>query len=216
MVVDSFSAFHGGDQTTPASMSFHASLSRDWRTWERRVIVVHHDGKAETAKDYRGSSDFKAAIDQGYHVANFGGDGHWTNWLCGRSNPASARAQRSAMNMPAAGSCGATRRAKQTVSDQLTVLLRLNPGITARRFDEVVKKRGIGRDRARAFLAMASYLVRFAAKPGAKTRGTIILRMTRAGLSVGSPLIGVCTPAQHLKRLTCGACGKHPAHSHTS
>jgi hypothetical protein len=36
------------------------------------VIVIHHDGKAESARDYRGGSDFKAAIDFGFHVTNCG------------------------------------------------------------------------------------------------------------------------------------------------
>ena len=39
------------------------------------VAVVHHDGKADSARDYRGSSDFKAAIDGGFHVTNFGENG---------------------------------------------------------------------------------------------------------------------------------------------
>jgi hypothetical protein len=43
--------------------------------------------------------------------------------------------------------------ARQTISEELTSLLRLNPGVTARRFDELVKERGVGRDRARAFLS---------------------------------------------------------------
>jgi hypothetical protein len=42
--------------------------------------------------------------------------------------------------------------ARQTVAEQLTVILRLNPGITARKFDELVNDRGLGRNRGRTFL----------------------------------------------------------------
>jgi len=34
------------------------------------VIVVHHAGKADSAKQYRGSSDIKASVDCAYHLAS--------------------------------------------------------------------------------------------------------------------------------------------------
>ena len=42
--------------------------------------------------------------------------------------------------------------ARQAASDELTTLLRQNPGVSARRFDELVAKAGLGRNRARTFL----------------------------------------------------------------
>jgi hypothetical protein len=39
------------------------------------VIVLHHSGKGESARDYRGSSDIKAAIDVGYLLTNMGDGG---------------------------------------------------------------------------------------------------------------------------------------------
>ena len=36
------------------------------------VIFLHHPGKADTARQYRGSSDLKGAIDTGFTLANTG------------------------------------------------------------------------------------------------------------------------------------------------
>ena len=38
------------------------------------VIVLHHTGKAETSKQYRGSSDIKAAVDTAYLLEKVPGE----------------------------------------------------------------------------------------------------------------------------------------------
>jgi hypothetical protein len=38
-------------------------------------LILHHDGKSESARDYRGSSDFAPAIDIGFRVSNYGETG---------------------------------------------------------------------------------------------------------------------------------------------
>ena len=57
---------------------------------------------------------------------------------------------------------------REKVSDQLTSLLRLNPGVTARKFDDLVNDRGLGRQRSRTFLGdgLLSGSIRF--EPGPK------------------------------------------------
>ena len=118
------------------------------------MIVIHHDGKAETARDYRGSSDFKAAVDVAFHVSNFGADGLLDKLILRPfKNRFGFTGELSYQYAGGRFIRGDAQEAKQTVSEQLTALLRLNPGITARKLDDLVKARGIGRDRARAFLA---------------------------------------------------------------
>ena len=154
VIVDSLAAFHGGDQNSAGEMRTFMHRCRRLADLGGTVVVVHHDGKAETAKDYRGSSDFKAAIDCGFHVANFGVDGELGTLVL---RPFKMRI----------GSCGEisysyaggqflrgdASEVTETAAEQLMDLLRLNPGVTARKFDELANGRGLGRNRARAFLA---------------------------------------------------------------
>ena len=46
-----------------------------------------------------------------------------------------------------------THAPEGTVADQLTALLRLNPGVTTKRFEDLAFKKNLGRNRARDFLS---------------------------------------------------------------
>ena len=68
IVVDSLVAFHGGsEQDATETRNFMQPLRRLAATGAT-VIVLHHTGKGETTKDYRGSSDIKAAVDAAFVV----------------------------------------------------------------------------------------------------------------------------------------------------
>jgi hypothetical protein len=118
------------------------------------VVVLHHDGKSETAKDFRGSSDFKASLDQAFHVTNVSSDM--------RLDRVKLRAFKSRY-----GFCGEviyryadglfTRDERahapaMAVGEQLTELLRQHPGISGTNFEALATRRGIARQRARDFL----------------------------------------------------------------
>jgi hypothetical protein len=154
VIVDSLAAFHGGDQNDAGETRAFMHRCRRLADLGATVILIHHDGKAETARDYRGSSDFKAAIDVGFHVSNFGADGLLDKLVLrpfkNRFGNAGELSYRYAGGRFIRGDIC---EARQTVSEQLTALLRVNPGVTARKFDDLVKARGISRDRARAFLS---------------------------------------------------------------
>jgi KaiC/GvpD/RAD55 family RecA-like ATPase len=167
IVVDSLSGFYSGDQNDAAEMCSFMNRCRHLANMGATVMVIHHSGKADTSKDYRGSSDFKAAIDCGFHVSNYGDAGQLGTLVL---RPFKMRV----------GSCGEisysyaggriirgnAAEVKQTVTEQLTALLRLNPGVTARRFDDLVNNKGLGRNRARSFLGdgLLSGSIRF--EPG--------------------------------------------------
>jgi hypothetical protein len=164
VVVDSFSAFGPNDQNDAAQTRAFMHRCRRLADLGATVIVIHHDGKAETARDYRGSSDFKASVDVAFHVSNFGPDGHLDRLVL--------RVYKSRFGLSgelvyhyAGGKFtkGDTGEAQQTVSEQLTALLRLNPGATAKRFEDLAHERQLGRNRARAFLGegIRSKAVRF-------------------------------------------------------
>jgi AAA domain len=67
-IFDSLIEFHPGSEQssteTRAFMRFFRALANLGAT----VIILHHSGKAETAKIYRGSSDIKAAVDTAYQL----------------------------------------------------------------------------------------------------------------------------------------------------
>src|ERR1035437_8059022 len=136
VIVDSFSAFHGGDQNDAGETRAFMNRCRRVADLGACVIVIHHDGKAETSKDYRGSSDFKAAVDQAYHVASFGSDGRLDKLVLRPYKSRIGAAAEITYNY-ADGQFlrGDAAEARQTVGEQLTVLLRMNPGITGRRLD---------------------------------------------------------------------------------
>ena len=70
IVFDSLIEFHPGSEQssteTRAFMRFFRALANLGAT----VAVLHHTGKAETSKFYRGSSDIKAAVDTAYLLSS--------------------------------------------------------------------------------------------------------------------------------------------------
>ena len=72
VIFDSLIEFHPGSEQssteTRAFMKFFRRLANLGAT----VIVLHHAGKAETSKTYRGSSDIKAAVDTAYLLQSVG------------------------------------------------------------------------------------------------------------------------------------------------
>jgi hypothetical protein len=153
VVVDSFSAFHGGDQNDASETRAFMHRCRRVADLGATAVVIHHDGKSETSKDYRGSSDFKAAVDQAYHVASFGLDGRLDKLVL-RPFKSRIGAAAEITYSYADGQFvrGNAEQARETVSEQLTALLRTNPGITGRKFEELAIPRSISRERAREFL----------------------------------------------------------------
>ena len=152
IVVDSLSAFHGGDQNDAGETRRFMHRCRRLADLGASVVILHHTGKSETSKDYRGSSDFKASLDLGFHVTNFGNGA--LDKLLLRPFKTRVQVEGELLYDYAGGRLlrSEPAEARQTVDEQLTVLLRLNPRITARNFEGFAIARGIGRLKAREFL----------------------------------------------------------------
>jgi hypothetical protein len=172
IVVDSLSAFHDGDQNDASEMRRFMQRCRRLTDLGATVVIIHHDGKGETSRDFRGSSDFKAALDLGFHVSNFGATGTldrlvlrpWkTRIQCGEVvyEYANGRFIRTG-----------EAEARQTVTDQLHAILRLNPGITGSKFEALVAERGLGRNRGRQYLQEGVLSGAIRRKTGAKNMKT--------------------------------------------
>jgi hypothetical protein len=154
IVVDSLAAFHGGDENSAGEMRTFMNRCRRVANLGATVGIVHHNGKSETAKDYRGSSDFKAAIDCGFHVTNYSDTGLLDKMVMRPFK----------MRMGASGEIvyfyadgrfvrGEATEARETITDQLMGLLRMNPYVTGKQFEDLAAKQEIIRTRARSFLA---------------------------------------------------------------
>jgi hypothetical protein len=73
LIFDSLiSYFDGQSENDSAEMRRYTQGFRKLADLGCTVLVLHHSGKGETTKDFRGSSDIKASIDTGWHLSNFG------------------------------------------------------------------------------------------------------------------------------------------------
>jgi archaellum biogenesis ATPase FlaH len=155
IIVDSLIAFHGGDENDAKLMREFMARCRKLADLGATVIVIHHTGKAETAKDYRGSSDFKAAIDVGFHVANVSSN-NLLDKLHLRCFKSRFGFSGELVYRYAGGKLtrdidqGAPAKA---MTERLTDLLRSNPGISKTNFEARSGELGLGRNSAREFVA---------------------------------------------------------------
>lgn len=155
VVIDSLAAFLGGDENSATDMRRFMHFCRRLADMGACVVIIHHDGKADTAKDFRGSSDFKAAVDQAFHTTNVSADlrldrirlrcfksrfGFFGELTYRYDDGRITRHER-------------THAPESTVTDQLTELLRRNAGVTTKRFEDLAAKQNLGRNRARDFLS---------------------------------------------------------------
>jgi len=155
IVSDSLSAFNIGDENSAADMRRFMDQGRRLADLGATNIVIHHDGKGDSSRDFRGSSDFKANVDQAFHVTNLGPDG-LLDRLTLRCFKSRYGLNGSIVYRYAGGKFIRDERkdaSARSLAEQLTALLRQHPGIGARAFEEKAQKQGLGRQRARDFLA---------------------------------------------------------------
>ena len=63
LVFDSLVAFHPGSEQDSSETRSYMDQFRQLANVGATVIVIHHIGKGDSAKEYRGSSDIKASVD---------------------------------------------------------------------------------------------------------------------------------------------------------
>ena len=153
IVVDSLVSFHGGDENDATETRAYMQGFRRLADLGATLIVLHHSGKGESSKEYRGSSDIKASVDVGYHLANIGGDPSRLELLRLKAFKARFTVQVETIFHVADGRFTVDGRSpSQTTSELLQQLLIANPGIKAKEFEDLSQLKGLGRDRARKFL----------------------------------------------------------------
>ena len=68
IVVDSLVAFHPGSEQDATETRSFLQVFRNLVAVGATVLIIHHTGKGDTTKDYRGSSDIAAAVDAAFAV----------------------------------------------------------------------------------------------------------------------------------------------------
>jgi hypothetical protein len=66
IIYDSLIEFHPGSEQSSTETRAFMRQFRTLANMGATVVVLHHTGKAESSKQYRGSSDIKAAVDTAY------------------------------------------------------------------------------------------------------------------------------------------------------
>jgi hypothetical protein len=153
IIVDSLIAFLAGDENDAQVVRAFMQQLRNLADAGAAVVVLHHSGKGESTRDYRGSSDFKASIDVGYSLSSFGEgclDRLRLKAFKTRFVVVSDLILRYSDGEFTADEKPNTVNA--TVTAQLTELLRTNPGIKSKEFEEKAANARLGWNRARQFL----------------------------------------------------------------
>lgn len=65
LIFDSFISFNEGDEQDATATRAYTEYYRKLAGLGATVIIIHHTGKGENTKEYRGSSDIKASLDVG-------------------------------------------------------------------------------------------------------------------------------------------------------
>jgi AAA domain len=72
IIFDSLIAFHTGDEQSATDTRKYLQHYRQLAAEGATIIVLHHTGKSEGAKQYRGSSDIKASVDVAWLLEKLG------------------------------------------------------------------------------------------------------------------------------------------------
>jgi hypothetical protein len=154
VVVDSLVAFFEGDENSSNAIRTWMKSARALADLGAGVVVVHHNGKAETAKKYRGSSDIKAAVDVAWEIEGIGDPAAFERV---RLTPFKSRFT-TRPRIQLSFHSGRFYRDDEhdgpakSNSERLRDLLIANPGIKTADFQALAVTHGLGRDRARTFL----------------------------------------------------------------
>jgi energy-coupling factor transporter ATP-binding protein EcfA2 len=154
VVIDNAAAFQGGDENDAMEMRAFMNQARILASLGACVIVLHNSGKAETSREYRGSSDFKASVDQAFKVENISSDSNLgqIRLRCFKSRYGFAG---SVIYHYAEGRFTRDDRPKAeqaSNADRMTAILRQNPGCTGAKFESLAASLGMPRQLARAYL----------------------------------------------------------------
>lgn len=152
IIVDTVIAFLSGAENDSNDTRKHMAQYRALTALGATVILLHHTGKSETSKEYRGSSDYKASIDIGYLLTNLG-DGARLAILELRPFKQRFSVQPVLRILYDDGTFSIKHgEVRKSVTEELIELLKANPGVTTGKFEGIAAARNLGRSSVRDFL----------------------------------------------------------------
>jgi GTPase SAR1 family protein len=170
VIVDSLVTFLDGDENSASDMRRFADKLRKLTNWGATVLVIHHDGKAATAKTFRGSSYFKGALDQGFHVTNNIPDGRLDRMTlkCFKSRAGFSGCLYYSYDDGRFRRTDSRIGEAQGIADRLRDILRQNPRVSKTKFVDLAVQDGVARDPAREFIDNGVREGSVVADPGAR------------------------------------------------
>jgi RecA-family ATPase len=153
LVIDSLVSFHEGSENDATETRAYMQHFRRLADIGATLILLHHSGKGESAREYRGSSDIKASVDVAYHLANLS-DPSALGMLRLKAFKARFSVQPEIILNYRMGQFYIDGRSvSRTNQEILQELLESNAGIQAKRFEDMASEKGVARGKARDFLA---------------------------------------------------------------
>jgi hypothetical protein len=157
LVVDSLIAFLTADENDSGVVRGFMRQCRLLASLGACVVIIHHSGKADSAKKYRGSSDIKAAVDVAFEVEAVGNPMRLQGIVLKAFKSRFATRQTIPLRFDGcrfhADEQPDGRPTAESVEEQLQHLLIAHPGIQTSVFESLAGSKGLGRDRARRFLS---------------------------------------------------------------
>jgi hypothetical protein len=148
IIFDSLIEFHPGSEQSSTETRAFMKYLRALANLGATIVVLHHSGKAETARIYRGSSDIKAAVDTAYQLESIDKESNRLGRLrlkCfkGRLMPGQNfelefRAKEGFVACAVAARTG-------TVEEIITEILQANPGSNQTEIVRLGRNRGCGK-----------------------------------------------------------------------
>jgi AAA domain len=145
IIFDSLIAFATGDEQSASDTRKYLQLYRQLAQAGATVIVLHHTGKSEGAKQYRGSSDIKASVDVAWLLEKLGDPAGLLKdmRLIGFKNRMGG-----SLSIPLSFEGGMFRCATERAESQFEIIeriVRTNPGETQRTLIEFGKANGVSK-----------------------------------------------------------------------
>jgi hypothetical protein len=140
IIYDSLVEFHPGCEQSSTETRAYMRHFRRLANLGATVIVLHHTGKAETSKQYRGSSDIKAAVDTAYLLEKVSGESESLGKLSltcfkGRGFVESAHVPR-----------------KRSLAEVIAEILEENPGVNQKNLVRLAGAEGLSKEKVLAYL----------------------------------------------------------------
>jgi hypothetical protein len=152
IIVDSVIAFHPGAENDSNETRRYMAQYRKLTAMGATPALLHHIGKSDTSRDYRGSSDYKASIDIGYKLTNLGDAARLVSL---ELRPFKQRfSVAPVLHLRYSDGIFSVDQAetRKSVTERLCDLMKENPRISKADFEALAHGRGLGRNRGRKFL----------------------------------------------------------------